>query len=129
MTASGKEALDSFTRRALAATAVMNIGGSIAFTPVGDGLRTGLGIPPAHPVWGLMVASFILTMGFGYAALAFTGRFERTFLTVAAVGKALFAVLLLAMGALGEIAPLAACSGLPDLVFAAIFVRALILAR
>lgn len=121
--------LDSFTRRALAATAVMNIGGSIAFTPLGDGLRAGLGIPPAHPVWGLMVASFILTMGFGYAALAYTGRFERTFLAVAAAGKASFAVLLLAMGAAGEIAALAAASGLPDLVFAAVFVRALILAR
>lgn len=120
------ERLDSFTRKALAATAVMNVGGSIAFTPLGEGLRAGLGIPPAHPLWGLIVAAFILTMGLGYAALAKSGRLERTFLAVAAAGKASFALLLLGMGAAAEIPPLAAVSGLPDLAFAAIFVRALV---
>lgn len=120
------ERLDPFTRKALAATAVMNVAGSFAFTPLGEGLRASLGIPPAHPLWGLVVASFILTMGLGYAALAWSGRLERTFLAVAAAGKASFALLLLGMGAATEIPPVAAASGLPDLVFAAIFARALV---
>ena len=115
--------LDGFTRKALAATAVMNVAGSIAFTPAGAGLRASLGIPPAHPIWGLMVGSFILFMGLGYAALAISGKPERIFLAVAAGGKAAFAAIMISMGIAGEIPAAAAASGLPDLVFAAIFAR------
>jgi hypothetical protein len=115
--------MDPLLRRALAATAAMNIVGSLAFTPFGAGLRTFVGLPDAHPLWPLSVGTFILAMGFGYAALAITGRPERVFLGVAAAGKASFALLLLAMGAAGEIPALAAAAGLPDLAFAAIFAR------
>jgi hypothetical protein len=115
--------LDGLTRYALAATAVMNILGSLAFTPAGAGLRASLGIPPAHAIWGLMVGSFILFMGLGYAALAISGRSERIFLAVAAGGKAAFAAIMISMGIAGEIPAVAAVSGLPDLVFAAIFAR------
>jgi hypothetical protein len=120
------EPLDAFTRQALAATAVMNIAGSAAFTPLGAGLRAAVGMPDAHPVWLLTVGSFILIFGFGYATLAFTGRPDRTFLAVGAAGKATFALLLAAMGLAGEIPLLVATAGLPDLVFAAIFTRWLV---
>lgn len=121
--------MDPFLRKALAATAAMNIVGSTAFTPLGAGLRAFVGIPDAHPLWPLSVGTFILAMGFGYAALAITGRPERVFLGVAACGKASFALLLLAMGAAGEIPPLAAGAGLPDLVFASIFAHWLLRTR
>lgn len=121
--------MDPFLRKALAATAVMNIAGSATFTPLGDGLRAFVGIPAAHPLWPLSVGTFILAMGFGYAALAITARPERLFLATAAVGKASFALLLMAMGAAGEIPALAAAAGLPDLVFAGIFARWLLATR
>lgn len=121
--------MDPFLRKALAATAVMNLAGSITFTPAGDGLRAFVGIPDAHPLWPLSVGTFIFAMGLGYAALAIRAQPERVFLGVAAVGKASFALLLLAMGLAGEIPPLAATAGLPDLAFAGIFANWLLRTR
>ena len=115
--------MPAYLRRALAATAVMNLAGSTAFTPLGDGLRALVGIPAAHPLWPAAVGTFIASMGLGYAALAILGRPERVFLAVAAIGKASFAVLLAGMWLAGEVPVLAAAAGLPDLVFAAIFAR------
>lgn len=122
-------AMGRLLRSALAATAVMNLVGCLAFTPLGDGLRSFVGIPAAHPLWPLTVGTFIGSMGLGYAALAITARPERVFLGVAAIGKASFALLLAAMWTAGEVGPLVAATGVPDLVFAAIFARWLLATR
>lgn len=118
--------LNRFLRQAMAATAVMNIAGSMAFTPLGAGLRAWVGIPDAHPLWLWTVGSWIFLFGLGYSALAITGRPDRTFIAVAAGGKASFAILLGLMAAMGQIPVLAATGGLPDLVFATIFAHWLI---
>jgi hypothetical protein len=115
------QTMDPILRRALAATAVMNISGSLVFTPAGAGIRTAFGIPDAHPLWPLSVGSFIFAMGVGYALLARSGRTERTFIAIAALGKAMFGALLVAMAAGGDIPWMAAATGLPDLGFAALF--------
>lgn len=112
---------DPILRRALGATAVMNLSGSPAFLPAAEPLRTAFGLPPAHPVWTLAVGTFIFAMGLGYAALARSGRVERVFVGVAATGKALFASLLLSMAVAGELPWIAASAGLPDFAFAAVF--------
>ena len=112
---------DPILRRALGATAVMNISGSAAFLPVAEPLRAAFGLPPAHPVWTIAVGTFIFAMGLGYAALARSGRIERVFVGVGSIGKALFASVLLGMTLAGELPWQAAGAGLPDFVFAALF--------
>lgn len=112
---------DPLLRRALGATAVMNLAGSPAFLPAAEPLRAAFGLPSAHPVWPLAVGTFIFAMGVGYAALAWTGREERVFVGVAALGKGLFASVLLAMAVTGELPWIAAGAGVPDFAFAAVF--------
>lgn len=114
--------LDSRMRAILAATAVMNLIGSATFTPLGDGLRSGLGMPPSHPLYLLTIGTFIFWFGVGYASMARSGRAERTFLVVAAGGKASFGLTLAAFAAAGSVPWLVAASGVPDLVFAWLFV-------
>ena len=113
--------MDPILRRALAATAVMNLAGSPAFTPAGEGLRAAFGLPAAHPLWPLVVGSFIFAMGLGYAALAVRNRSEPVFVAVAIVGKSSFAGILAATAWQGELPWSTAITGLPDLVFALVF--------
>jgi len=120
---------DPILRRALGATAVMNLAGSPAFLPAAEPLRAAFGLPSAHPVWTLAVGSFIFAMGLGYARLAWTGREERVFVGVAAIGKALFASVLLGMAVAGELPWRAAGAGFPDFVFAALFAWRLAVTR
>lgn len=112
---------DPILRRALGATAVMNLSGSAAFLPFAEPLRAAFGLPPAHAMWTLTVGIFIFSMGLGYARLAWTGREERVFVGVAAIGKALFASVLLSMTFAGELPWSAAAAGVPDFAFAALF--------
>lgn len=123
------ETLPLSMRRILAATAVMNIAGAPAFSPLGQGLRAAFGIPEAHVLWLWTVGTWIFLFGVGYAVMAATARADRTFLGVAAAGKASFGGLLAWMAATGELPMAAALAGLPDLVFAFLFLRWLLATR
>lgn len=112
---------DRFFRRALLATAAMNVAGFFALAPPLPALRALVGVPEAPPLYGWLLASFILFFGLGYWRLANSRREERLFLQVAAAGKATFALLLIAFWLAGDLPILAPLAGSPDLAFAAIF--------
>lgn len=112
---------ERFFRRALLATAVMNVAGGVVLLPPFPAARSLVGVPEAPPVYGWLLASFVLLFGAGYWRLAHGGREERLFLQVAAAGKTAFALILAASWLAGELPFVAALAGTPDLVFAAIF--------
>ena len=112
---------DRFFRRALLATAAMNITGFFALLPPFPALRALVGVPEAPPLYGWLLASFILFFGFGYWRLASARSEERLFLQVAAAGKATFALLLIVFWLNGVLPITAPLAGAPDLAFAAIF--------
>ncbi len=116
---------DTSFRRALLATAVMNVGGFFALMPPLPGLRQLVGIPEAPPLYGWLLALWILFFGLGYARLAFLKTEERLFLQICAAGKASFALLLIVFWLVGDLPVIAPLAGSPDLAFAALFLRRL----
>jgi len=115
--------LPTWMRRALFATAGMNILAAAAFVPVARPLRAVLGFPEAgHPLYLLTVGMFILTFGLGYLWAAATGRAERLFITLAAFGKLSFFALLVACWAVGAVPMRLPLLGTGDLVFGMLFV-------
>jgi len=112
---------DAVFRRALLATALMNIGGCILLMPPVTYARRLVGIPEAPPLYGWLLALWILFFGLGYWRLAFAPTPERLFLQVCAAGKASFALLLIAYWLAGDLPILAPLAGSPDLGFAALF--------
>jgi hypothetical protein len=113
---------DAFFRRALLATAVMNIGGFFALLPPLPAVRALVGMPEAPPLYGWLVASWILFFGLGYLRLAYARTPERLFLQTCAAGKASFALLLIVFWWRGDLPFTAPLAGSPDLAFAALFV-------
>jgi hypothetical protein len=115
--------LPTWMRRALYATAVMNIVAAVGFTPPAHALRVLAGLPePDHPLYLVTTGLFVLLFGLGYLWTAVTGRADRLFITLAAAGKLAFfttVAWLWATGALVARAPLAASA---DLVFGLLFV-------
>src|SRR5438046_10069339 len=80
--------LPPWMRRALFATAGMNILAAAAFIPAAERLRALLGFPEAgHGLYLLTVGMFLLIFGLGYLWAAIAGRAERRFITLAAAGK------------------------------------------
>ena len=112
---------NEFFRRALLATAVMNIGGFFALAPPFPVLRRLVGVPEAPPLYGWLLALWILFFGLGYLRLAFARTEERLFLQIAAAGKASFILLLIGFWLRGDVPILAPISASPDLAFAALF--------
>src|SRR5881397_1564000 len=91
--------LPAWMRRALFATAGMNILAAAAFIPAAEPLRALLGFPePGHALYLLTVGMFILIFGLGYLWAAIAGRAERLFITLAAAGKLSFFGLLWGAG-------------------------------
>lgn len=114
--------LPTWMRRALFATAVMNLGAAIGFLPGARFARVAAGLPEDAPsVYLLTVGMFVALFGVGYLWTAATGRAERMFITLAAVGKLTFFSLLTAMWAAGTLSVRAPLAGAADLVFALLF--------
>lgn len=112
---------DGLFRRALLATAAMNLGGAVLLAPPFPAARAFAGVPEAPPLYGWLLALWVLFFGLGYWRLARARTAERLFLQVAAAGKASF-VLVLAAAWQAEQVPLAApLAASPDLAFAALF--------
>ena len=74
--------LPAWMRRALYATAAMNVVGAIGFLPPAHALRALAGLPEAdHPLYLATVSMFVLLFGLAYLSLAVSGRPDR-FLSV-----------------------------------------------
>lgn len=105
----------------LMACGPMNVAGAVSFAPPVTLGRAALGLleAPAFYLW--LIAAWILAFGAAYFWQGWTGQADRTFLAVGAVGKAVFAGLLIGGAAAGELPPLAIAGGLPDLGLAVVF--------
>ena len=115
--------MEIWLRRALFATAALNILGVLTFWP---GIALGphfFGLPQnAHPLYLAIIAAWILIFGAAYLYQALAPRIDRLFLAVGAAGKASFVLIMLVFWLRGDIPALTALSSLPDLLFAALFV-------
>jgi len=123
MTATDAAALPAWMRRALLATAAMNVLAAALFVPPARGLRALAGLPEdGHPLYLVTVAMFVLLFGLGYLWAGLAGRIERLFITLAAIGKISFFTTVAAYWIAGELPFRAALMGTGDLVFGVLFV-------
>jgi hypothetical protein len=114
--------LPAWMRRTLFTTAAMNIAVAAAFLPAAEPLRTAAGLPAGgDPFYLLMIGLFVLLFGLGYLWCAATGRAERLFIALGALGKASFVALLVRFWAAGALPLRAPVLGSADLVFSALF--------
>lgn len=105
----------------LMACGPMNLGGVAVFAPPFPHLREVVGLPDAHPLYLWVLTAWLPLFGVAYFRTGWTGKADRTFLAVGAVGKATFAVILLVLWGSGGLPMTAGLVGLPDLVFAGVF--------
>jgi hypothetical protein len=109
-------------RRTLFATAVMNGVAAFGFLPSARFARVAAGLPEEAPaVYLLNIGMFVLLFGVGYLWTAMTGRAERLFIALSAVGKIAFFSLLATMWATGTLSIRAPIVGAADLVFGLLF--------
>jgi len=109
-------------RRALFATAGMNILAAAAFIPAAESLRTVAGLPEGgHPFYLVTVGMFVLTFGLAYLWAAVKRRAERFFIAVAALGKLSFFGLLVGFWVAGDLPIRAPALGTGDLIFGLLF--------
>jgi len=114
--------LPQWMRRALYITAVMNILASAAFIPGATALRAVVGFPQAsHPLYLSTAGIFVLLFGLGYLWTAMMGRADRMFITLAAVGKLSFFLLLARLWSAGALPLRAPLLGSADLIFSMLF--------
>jgi hypothetical protein len=115
--------LPVWMRRALYATAAMNVVAAIGFLPPAHALRALAGLPEAdHALYLTTVSMFVLLFGLAYYSLAVSGRPDRFFLTIAAAGKLSFFALLAVLWIGGTLPFRAVLAGSGDLVFGLLFV-------
>ena len=116
------EPLPSWMRRALFATAAMNILAAAGFLPGAASVRAMAGLPEGgHPLYLLTVAMFVFLFGLAYLATAAMGRADRLLIAVAALGKISFFALLLVLWVAGSLPFRAPFLGSADLIFGGLF--------
>jgi hypothetical protein len=114
--------LPTWMRRALLATAVMNLLAAAAFLPSASAVRALAGLPEnVHPVYLVTISLFILLFGIGYLWTGATGRADRLFISLAAVGKIAFFTILVGFWLAGELSVRAPLLGAGDLFFGVLF--------
>src|SRR6267378_1110926 len=79
--------LEKWMRWTLLATAVYNMFAVLLFIPLLSVGRGIIGLPSAHPFYLWLITIWIGSFGVLYAWLGVTGRSERAFLIIAAIGK------------------------------------------
>ena len=122
--------LPVWMRRALYATAAMNVLVAPAFLPPSSALRALAGFPEGgHPLYLTTVAMFVLLFGLAYLGTAARGTADPLFIAVAAAGKIAFFTSLLWFWITGEVAIAAPVAGAADLVFGVLFATWLLGAR
>jgi hypothetical protein len=115
--------LPGWMRRALYATGMMNVLAAGAFLPPAAPVRAVMGFPATdEPLYTSIVALMVATFGGGHLWAAATGRAERLFIGVAALGKIGFFALISAFWAAGAVSGRAAASAAADLAFGVAFV-------
>ncbi len=110
-------------RMVLVSGGPVNAIGALIFAPPLPWVRELFGLPGGHALYLWILSIWILLFGVAYSAMGLSGRIDRTFLWVAAGGKATFSLALVAMAMAGEIPFVAALVGLPDLALAGYFAR------
>jgi hypothetical protein len=114
--------LPTWMRRAMLATAAMNILAAGLFLPQAGALRELAGMPPGERGPYLMtLALFVLLFGVGYLYCGLTGRAERLFIALSAAGKLGFVTILVCSWAMGIASIRAPLSAVGDLVFGIFF--------
>lgn len=117
-------------RIAMFLTAIMNLGGAIAFLPAAGAVRRLAGMPvEAPPIYLLTVGAFIFLFGVGYLWTAVTGLTDRLFVAIGAAGKLTFVALVAWCIADGSLPPMAFLAASPDLVFGGLFLAWLYTSR
>jgi hypothetical protein len=113
---------DRLIRRALAASAVFNLGGAVLFAFPDSPTGRLAGLSGAVPgVYSAMVAWFVLLFAGAYAWLARQPEIDRPLVALGAIGKAGAFSIFAACWILGQLSGRAALAGTGDLIFAAIF--------
>jgi len=116
--------LPRWARPALWATAIVNFLAAAGFLPPAHALRAAAGLPDdGHPLYLMALSLFVLLFGVAYLRWAQTGRADRLFLALAAVGKLSFFSLLLGFWIAGTLPLRAPLAGAWDLVFGIMFLR------
>ncbi|MCD9187718.1 MAG: hypothetical protein LUM44_14960 [Pyrinomonadaceae bacterium] len=114
--------IEKFFKASLIVSFFLNTAGAAAFLPWFVELRKAGGLPEAgNAFYGWVVALFIFLFGIGYLWQALSATRERLFITIAALGKISFALLIMIFVLLGELPLKAIGSGIPDLVIGVIF--------
>jgi len=112
---------DLIVRRALWASVAFNAGGALLFAfPASLGRLAGLPVPAPH-VYTAPLAFMVALFGGAYAWLARAPRIDRPMVTLAALGKTGFFVVVCAAWLPGEAPGRVVLAAIGDLVFAAIF--------
>lgn len=114
--------LPTWMRRALLATAAMNLVAAGAFLPSAGAVRALAGLPDdTHPFYLATIAMFVLLFGLGYLWSGATGRADRLFIVISAIGKVSFFMLLVVFWSAGQLSPRAPLLGSADLFFGVLF--------
>jgi hypothetical protein len=114
--------LPTWMRRALLSTAVMNLFAAAAFLPSARVVRALAELPEnVHPLYLATISMLILVFGIGYLWTGATGRADRLFIALAAVGKIAFFTILVGFWLAGELSVRAPLLGAADLFFGVLF--------
>jgi hypothetical protein len=114
---------DDFIRRVLSATALMNAGAGLLFAFPSSTLGQLAGLPAeATPMYRGTVALFVVAFAGAYAWLARQPEIDRPLVGFAAIGKAAFFTLTLALWLFAAVPARLVLIATADLVFAALFI-------
>ena len=113
--------LPKWMRWTLFATTIYNAFGVLLFIPLLTIGRTLVGIPGAPPFYLWLVTIWIGSFGILYFWLGMTGRSDRAFLIIAAIGKFAFFGLMLTYWLAGDFPAIAPVVASGDLITALLF--------
>ena len=112
----------AWLRRALLATAAMNILVGLAFASGSASILGAAGLPSGvDAFYTLTVGLFVLLFGLGYLGAAGAERPERLFIALGGVGKLSFVALVAALWMTGRLPARAPIAASPDLAFGLAF--------
>lgn len=115
---------DTVMRRVLRVGAVFNFGAALAFAFPSSWLGQIAGLPlPGPPFYATVVAFFVALFGGAYAWLAWQPSIDRPLITLAAIGKTGFVLIVFVFWLLGQASGRGLLVASGDLVFVALFVR------
>lgn len=110
-------------RFTLLATAIMNLAGAVIFAlPIYNQGGTSDLPQNVHPLYLLIISSWILIFGVAYFWMAVTAKPERLFIAVAAAGKLTIALFFFLYWIKGDLPLTILSAGVGDILFAIAFI-------